>query len=290
MKVTRMSEDSASQLDASYRLCDTFAQKSNFYSGFRLLPSRKHRALSAVYAFLRQCDDISDTDGSVEDKKQEYAKWKTLFEEAMHGGSSAVPTLPALRDAVRTFGIPLEYFFQLMEGTQMDLTIASYGTFEELYRYCYHVASVVGLICIHIFQFQDPRATECAKACGIAFQLTNILRDVKEDLQRGRIYLPAEDLQRFQYSPDDLRREIRDARFVNLMKFEADRARSYYEKAAPLTDMLERDSRPAFRAMFESYRALLKHIEKNNYDVLSRRVRLRKDEKLGIMLRALVKR
>lgn len=290
MKTTRNPEDSAAQLAASYRLCDTYAQKSNFYSGFRLLPARKHRALSAVYAFMRQCDDISDTDGSVEDKKQEYARWKALFEEAMRNQSSPVPTFPALRDAVRTYNIPLEYFSHLMEGTQMDLTITSYETFEQLYRYCYHVASVVGLICIHIFQFQDPRAIECAEACGIAFQLTNILRDVKEDLQRGRIYLPAEDLRRFEYSPEDLRREIRDARFTGLMKFEADRARSYYEKAAPLADLLERDSRAAYRAMFESYHSLLKHIEKNNYDVLSRRVRLRKDEKIGIMLRALVKR
>lgn len=290
MKTTRMSEDSAAQLAASYRLCDTFAQKSNFYSGFRLLPSRKHRALSAVYAFLRQCDDISDTDGSVEEKKQEYAKLKLLFEDAMNNGSTAVPTFPALRDAIRAYDIPLEYFSQLMEGTQMDLTTTAYGTFEELYRYCYHVASVVGLICIHIFRFQDPRAKECAEACGIAFQLTNILRDIKEDLQRGRIYLPAEDLQRFGYTPEDLRREVRDSRFTGLMKFEADRAGSYYEKAASLTDMLERDSRAAFRAMFDSYHSLLKHIEKNNYDVLSRRVRLRTDEKIGIMLRALVRR
>lgn len=285
-----MPEILSSQLEESYRLCDVSARKSNFYSGFRLLPARKHRAMSAVYAFLRQCDDISDTDGSIEDKRKEFGRWRMLFEEALKGESMAAPTLPALGDTVRKFEIPPEYFIQLMEGTQMDLTIASYATFEDLYRYCYHVASVVGLICIHIFGFHDPRAKECAEACGIAFQLTNILRDIKEDLQRGRLYLPAEDLDRFKVSPEDLRRETRDARFTGLMKFEADRARTYYEKAAPLTDLLDRDSRAAFRAMFESYRSLLKHIENKNFDVFSARVRLRKDEKLGIMLRALVKR
>lgn len=285
-----MAEVSTAQLQASYRLCEAFARKSNFYSGFRLLPGRKHRALSAVYAFLRQCDDISDTDGSVDEKIKEFARWKALFEDAMRGGITDVPTFPALRDAVQAFEIPLEYFFKLMEGTQMDLTISTYATFDDLYRYCYHVASVVGLICIHIFQFREPKAIECAEACGIAFQLTNILRDIKEDLQRGRLYLPAEDLSRFQYTTDDLENETRDSRFSALMKFEADRAREYYEKAAPLTAMLERDSRSAFLAMFESYRSLLKHIEKNNYDVFTRRVRLRKDEKIGIMLRALVKR
>jgi len=278
------------QLEESYRLCDAFARKSNFYSGFRLLPARKHRALSAVYAFMRHCDDISDTDGSIEEKKQEFSRWKAQFEAAIKDGSFAVPTLPALRDAIQTFAIPQNYFLQLMEGTQMDLTVTAYKTFEELYRYCYHVASVVGLICIHIFEFQDPRAVDCAEACGVAFQLTNILRDVKEDLQRGRVYLPDEDLLRFGYTAAELAQGVQDERFRSLMKFEAERAVSYYEKAAPLTPMLASDSRSAFRAMFDSYRLLLRHIEQNNYDVLSRRAKLRKDEKLGIMLRALLKR
>lgn len=279
----------ATALDASYRLCDTFAQKSSFYSGFRLLPPRKHRALSAVYAFMRHCDDISDTEGAVERKTQEFAEWRGLFELAVRNGNGTHPILPALHDTIRNFGIPVDYFHKLIDGTQMDLTISRYETFQDLYQYCYHVASVVGIICIYIFEFQDPTAIERAEACGVAFQLTNILRDIKEDFLRGRIYIPAEDMRRFEYTPEDLGRQIRDERFTTLMKFEADRARSYYEKAEPLTALLARDSRAAFRAMFGSYRSILRHIEKRGFDVLSSRIRLRTDEKLGIMLRALLR-
>ena len=277
------------KLADSYRDCENIARASNFYNGFRLLPRRKRQALSAVYAFMRQCDDISDDEGSAADKQEEFVRCRKLFDQVIRGNCYQHSTLPALYDTVRTFQIPAEYFIKLIDGTEMDLTTASYRSFEDLYRYCYHVASTVGLICIHIFGFHDSRAQECAEACGIAFQLTNILRDVKEDLKRHRIYLPLEDFQRFNYTESELRLELMDERFRDLMRFEAQRARTFYLKARPLVGMLERDSRPAFWAMFESYQCLLKNIERRNYDVLSRRVQLTLQNKFQILLWALTK-
>jgi 15-cis-phytoene synthase len=279
----------STNLAASYRDCEGIARGSNFYSGFRLLPAKKRHALSAVYAFMRRCDDISDNDGSAVAKRQQFAEWRAMFREAMRGEPAAHPTLPALCDTVRTYHIPVEYFYELIRGTEMDLTTASYSTFDELYRYCYRVASVVGLICIHIFGFREGRAKQYAEACGVAFQLTNILRDVKEDLQRGRIYLPLEDLGRFSYTEDDLRHEVIDERFRRLMAFEVERAQAFYLKGRPLLELIERDSRPAFWAMFESYETILQHIERRGYDVLCGRVRLRRREKLRIVLKALTK-
>ena len=270
-------------LEDSYSNSEKVARGSNFYSGFRLLPAKKRRALCAVYAFMRQCDDISDNEGGVEEKRVRFAEWRAMFEEAMRGGYAHHHTLPALRDTVRAFHIPVDYLRKLIDGTEMDLTAARYATFDDLYSYCYRVASVVGLVCIHIFEFQEEGAKEQAEACGIAFQLTNILRDVKEDLQRDRIYLPLEDMQRFKYTEDDLRRGVIDERFRKLMRFEVERARAFYTKGRPLARLIERDSRPAFRAMYGSYEAILRHIERRKYDVLTKRVRLKPLEKMRIL-------
>lgn len=274
-------------LEDSYSSSESLARGSNFYSGFRLLPAKKRRALCAVYAFMRQCDDISDNEGGVEEKRARFAEWREVFEEAMRGGHADHHTLPALRDTVRAFNIPVDYLRQLIDGTEMDLTATRYATFDDLYRYCYRVASVVGLVCIHIFEFQEEKAKEQAEACGIAFQLTNILRDIKEDFRRGRIYLPLEDMQRFKYTEENLRREVMDERFRKLMGFEAERARAFYAKGRPLERLIKRDSRPAFRAMYGSYEALLRHIERRKYDVLTKRVRLNPLEKMRILFESL---
>jgi phytoene synthase len=279
----------ATNLEISYRDCEDLARASNFYSGFRLLPKRKRQALSAVYAFLRQCDDISDEEGSAAEKKQLFTHWRACFDQAMQGDAAYHTTLPALCDAVQAFRIPVDYFYKLIDGTEMDLTRTSYPTFDDLYQYCYHVASIVGLICLHIFGFRETQAKDLAEACGVAFQLTNILRDIKEDLQRDRVYLPLEDLQRFNYSQDDLRREVMDERFRALMAFEVERARSFYVKAHPLVGMLERDSRPAFWAMFESYQSILHNIEQQGYNVLGHRIGLRPQDRLRVVLKALMK-
>jgi phytoene synthase len=276
-------------LEDSYRHCESIARRSNFYNGFRLLPPAKRRALSAVYAFMRQCDDISDDDGSMPEKRQQFQNWRAQFEAVMRGEPTPHAILPAFGHTVQRFKIPVEYFHKLIDGTEMDLTTTRYSTFDELYDYCFHVASIVGLVCLHIFGFRQERAKTCAEACGIAFQLTNILRDIKEDLQRDRIYLPLEDLRRFGYSEYDLRREVMDDRFRTLMAFEVARARRYYASARPLVGFIERNSRPAFWTMYESYNTILNHIEACRYDVFSVRAKLNPRDAFTIILKALLK-
>ncbi len=265
-------------------------RQSNFYAGFRLLPTLKFRSFSAVYAFMRQCDDISDEPASVEEKAKKFQIWRSVFNRAMEGDASAHPMLPALIDTVRRFHIPHKLFHQLIDGTEMDLTANRYETFDQLLKYCYHVASVVGLISIYLFGYKDQsQAQECAEACGIAFQLTNILRDVKEDFQNDRVYLPQEDLRRFNYSERELAKQTKDERFYALMQFEADRATHYYEKARPLLQLIDRDSRAAFWSMYLSYRTILRQIQARNFPVFFERVRLSQGQRLGIVLKALTK-
>jgi phytoene synthase len=172
----------------------------------------------------------------------------------------------------------------------MDLTVDHYETFADLYRYCFKVASSVGLVCLHIFGFQDERAKEYAEQCGVAFQLTNILRDIKEDAAMGRIYLPSEDLCRFAYEPGELRKGILDERFRKLMIFQADRAGEYYARARNLLPLVDGTSRPALWAMMEIYSRILRKIRRENFDVFRRRIRLANAEKTIIMFRALAAR
>ena len=282
-------KDSASpSLDVAYRHCESIARGSNFYAGLRLLPPRKRRALSAVYAFMRLCDDISDEEGSATEKHEQFLQARDMFDLAMGQELTSHTTLLALRDAIHTYHIPVGYFHKVIDGTEMDLTTSSYQTFEQLYQYCYHVASVVGLICIHIFGFQDDQAPKYAVSCGIAFQLTNILRDIWEDLQRNRVYLPVEDLRRFSYTEEELRNKVINDHFRALMAFEVGRVRAYYAEARPLLKLIEKDSRPAFWAMFESYQTILRRIEQRGYDVLCERVRLQRGDKWRIAVKALL--
>ena len=274
----------------SYKLCESMAKKSNFYAGFLMLPSQKFRSFSAVYAFMRHCDDISDEPGRLEEKAKNFKAWRTLFDQAVAGDATAHPTFPALIDTIQKFRIPARLFHELIDGTEMDLTTTRYETFDQLLKYCYHVASVVGLISICLFGYEDEKtAQECAEACGIAFQLTNILRDVKEDFQNDRVYLPQEDLRRFDYSERELASQTKDQRFYELMQFESDRAMLYYEKARPLVDLIHRDSRAAFWTMYLSYRTILGRIRERNFPIFLERVRLSHGQKLGIMLKALTK-
>ncbi len=276
-------------LDQAYKNSEQIARQSNFYAGLRLLPERKRRALLAIYAFMRQSDDISD-DGTTQSPAAQFRYLRRLFDEALQGSHLDHPTLPALRDAVLGFKIPPEFFHQLIDGTEMDLTHQAYATFDELHHYCYHVASVVGLICLHVFGFSDPSAPDRAIACGIAFQLTNILRDIREDLDRDRIYLPAEDLDRFGYSTDDLRKRIYDERFRALMTFEIKRARDFYDQGRPLLKLIEKDSRPCFWAMFRFYESILRGVEKSGAAVFARRTRLSNLQKFRLILEAALQR
>jgi len=283
-----VTDSSSPSLDVAYRHCESIARGSNFYAGLRLLPPKKRRALSAVYAFMRLCDDISDDEGNASEKHQQFLQTREMFDLAMGQEFTSHMTLLALRDAIHTYHIPVDYFHKVIDGTEMDLTTSSYQTFEQLYQYCYHVASVVGLICIQIFGYQDDQARKYAVSCGIAFQLTNILRDIWEDLQRNRVYLPLEDLRRFSYTEEQLRNKVVNDPFRALMAFQVGRVRAYYAEARPLLKLIEKDSRPAFWAMFESYQTILRRIEQRGYDVLCERVRLQRGDKWRIALKALL--
>lgn len=265
----------------SYAWCRKVARTRarNFYYSFVLLPKPKRDAMCAVYAFMRVCDDLSDEPGA---RRSALDAWREGLDRALRGEFDGHPCWPALYDTVRRFSLPPRYLHEMIEGVCSDLDWRPVRTFDELYRYCYLVASVVGLTIIHIFEFSSPEALPLAEKCGVAFQLTNILRDVREDQERGRMYLPEEDLERFGVDPRDLRY---DERFRALMQFEAERAKAYYRESLPLIELVHRDSRHSLAALIAIYRRLLERIECSGYDVLSRRIHLSPVEKLGILLR-----
>ncbi len=259
------------------------SRAKNFYYSFVLLPPEKKNAMCAMYAFMRYCDDLSDEPGAT---RSAMDRWRDALTEALAGRPDASPVWPAFLDAVTRYRIPHQYFYDMIEGVASDLEPKPIQTFDELYRYCYRVASVVGLTTIHIFGFDSPEAPILAEKCGIAFQLTNILRDIREDAGLGRTYLPQEDLARFGVSLEDLKNSRRSDAFDRLMEFEIARARSYYEESAPLTAMIHADSRNALRALIAIYRSLLERIAESPADVLIRRVSLPVAEKVWIVLRS----
>jgi phytoene synthase len=277
-------------LEASYHHCRTVARTRarNFYYSFVLLPRAQRNAICAIYAFMRQCDDLSDDPAGPVPPREAIGAWLDEADEAIDGRFGASPIWPAFHDSVTRYKIPRQYFHDMCEGMLSDLEPRRIEKFDELYRYCYQVASVVGLTVIHIFGFRGPEALPLAEKCGVAFQITNILRDVREDAGRDRIYLPAEDLARFQVDVRDLMEGKRTEEFVALMEFEAHRARAYYTESMPLIDMVDRDSRSSLWALIQIYSRLLARIEQTNYDVLARRVELSAREKIGIILKAAV--
>ena len=241
--------------------------------------------MCAIYAFMRYCDDLSDEPGA---SAAAIELWRQDLTKALAGSTdSARPLWPAFQDAVRRYQIPHQYFYQMIDGVLSDLEPRRMQTFDELYRYCYQVASVVGLTIIHIFGFDSSEALPLAEKCGIAFQLTNILRDVREDAEHNRIYLPEDDLERFGVTPDDLRQGRKTEAFARMMDFEAARARRYYDESRPLLDLVHRKSRSSLWALITIYSRLLDRIRKSNYDVLSHRIRLSTFEKSVIVLRAM---
>ena len=275
------------EIERSYDYCRRVARKraKNFYYSFLLLSAQQRKAMCAIYAFMRYCDDLSDEPGAT---RAAMERWRGELEEALEGRFSGHPVWPAFHHTVRRFGIPHDYFREMIAGVASDLEPRPIDTFDELYRYCYQVASVVGLTIIHIFGFDTRRALPLAEKCGVAFQLTNILRDVREDAERGRIYLPGEDLRRFSVSGEDLSSGKHTEAFVRLMRFEAARAKSYYEESMPLLDLVHPRSRSSLWALITIYSRLLERIERTGYDVLSRRVRLTALEKSWILARAMI--
>ena len=260
----------------------------NFYYSFLLLPRERKEAMCAIYAFMRYADDISDQpDPPRETRVALLDRWRKAFQISLQGEYGNDPILPALHETVRKYAIPSEYFSDLIDGVRSDLSTTCYHTFDDLYRYCYRVASVVGMTTVHVFGFDSPEALRFAEKCGIAFQLTNILRDIPEDARLGRVYLPQEDLDRFGLQPEDLKKGRFGTRFRELMEFEWQRAESYYRESAPLLKMVRPDCRAALWAMISIYHRLLRRIRSENYDVFTRRPRLSATEKAWIVTRAL---
>jgi len=272
-------------LEESYAHCRAVAKKraKNFYYSFVLLEPDQKNAMCAVYAFMRYCDDLSDEPGAT---RNAMDRWREALTEALAGRPDANPAWPAFLDSVARYRIPHRYFHDMIEGVASDLEPVVVETFDELYRYCYRVASVVGLTTIHIFGFTSDEALPLAEKCGVAFQLTNILRDIREDAGLGRIYLPAEDLDRFGVAADDLREARRTERFGRLMEFEIERARRYYRESAPLLGMIQPKARASLWALIAIYSGLLDRIAESEYDVLTRRISLAAAEKVWIVVRA----
>jgi phytoene synthase len=301
------------QLTMAYSVCRgiTRSNAKNFYYAFLVLPKRKREALCAVYAFMRRCDDITDDFGlSFEERRCKLDAWLDSLHRVQQGQPSDDPILLALTDSQRRYTIPAGLLDELAMGTAMDvmdpeiesqhgsasanpavpgLTV-QYQTFEDLKVYCYRVASVVGLVCIHVFGYRDPAAEALAEQCGLAFQLTNIIRDVKEDAAMGRIYLPAEDLAKFGLSAAELLSTPDAARFQPLLALEAERARELYQAGDQLIPYISEDSQPALWVLVNIYRRLLEKIVQRRYDVFSGKVSLTVSEKLRVLGRGFLQR
>lgn len=280
---------SASQqiLRASYAECGRIARAahSSFYLAFYGLRKEKRNALCALYAFNRLVDNVSDEPGDLESKRHGLARWRAMLDEAVAGRTDGHAILPALADTISRFAIPTRYFHDLILGAEMDLTITSYPTFDRLSEYSYRVAGTVGLTCVHVFGFSDPKVPDLAERLGLAFQLTNIIRDVRSDFEIGRVYLPEEDLRRFGCKPSDLAGPL-TPQLRELLAFESDRAWSCYEEGATLIRKIDGDSRATLWALVRTYSSLLARIEERDFDVFSSRVSVSSAEKIRYLLMA----
>jgi len=279
------------------------ASHSNFYYAFFLLPKPKRDALAALYAFMRRVDDVADEGVDLGAKQRGLAKWRAALDQAITGqeqlfdGNAAVATpaasldgaaevLPALVDTMQCYKMPARYLHDLISGAEMDLTVQTYPTFDRLREYCYRVAGTVGLTCTHVFGFSDARALDLAEKLGLAFQLTNIIRDVHEDYKLGRVYLPEEDLQRYGVSPADFGRNEATLGVRELLRFESERAWQLYEEGSALLGLIDADSRGALWLLAHTYSALLGRIELLDFAVFGERIRLSKAEKMMFIAKA----
>jgi squalene synthase HpnC len=289
----------------SYEECHRLARasQSNFYYAFFLLPKPKRDAMAALYAFMRLVDDVADEGAGLAVKQRGLAKWRAALDQYITGQdqvfdgnaamaspapslSGASEVLPALVDTMQRYKMPARYLHDLISGAEMDLTVQTYPTFDRLREYCYRVAGTVGLTCTHVFGFRDPRALDLAEKLGLAFQLTNIIRDVHEDYKLGRVYLPEEDLQRYGVSPQDFGRGEASLGVRELLRFEAGRAWQLYEEGSVLLGLIDADGRGALWLLVHTYSALLGRIELLDFAVFGERVRLSKAEKMMFIAKA----
>lgn len=263
--------------------------KSSFYYAFNLLPAPKRDAMNTVYAFCRKTDDIVDE--GVETDLQKYnrlVKWRVELEKAFENNSE-FPLLNKLANTISQFDIPVEHFFELIRGMEMDLQKTRYDSFEDLKLYCYRVASTVGLMCIEIFGYKHKSAKIFAEDLGIALQLTNIIRDVAKDAKNNRIYIPLDELRMFDYSESDLINKVYNNNFISLMEYQANRAKTYFDKATHCLNFEDKASMFAARAMQHIYYRILERIIHAKYDVYNQNIKLSKFEKVGISLGVWVK-
>ncbi len=262
-----------------------------FYLATFFLPENQQNPIYAMYALLRTVDDLVDlaedklTNGQLsrDELNGSIETWKSRLRDCYAGKPMEDPILMAWQDTLRHFSVPAELPLDLIDGVAMDIEFTPFETFDQLYVYCYKVASVVGLMSSEIFGYSDPRALDHAIELGIAMQLTNILRDIGEDVDRGRIYLPLEELRRFGYSTDAFMKKTMNRNFIELMKFQIARARKYYDSAEQGIPMLSRSCRFAVRVSSRNYNDILSTIEQNDYDVFTKRAFRSKWQKLGTL-------
>ncbi|MDP9727479.1 phytoene/squalene synthase family protein [Alicyclobacillus tolerans] len=273
-------------LDEAYSVCKSIARQSgtSFYYGLQLLPVVKRRSMYAVYAWSRLCDDAVD-EFSGEEAMSQLNRIQEVLERALADDyeQQTDAIVYALGDSIRRFQIPIAPFYGLLEGMRMDIQPQIYRTFDELKEYLKRVAGTIGEMCIGIFGIREGDASEMAVDMGIALQLTNILRDLKEDVERGRIYLPQEDFERFGYSMGDLKALRHTPAFIELMSFQVSRAYQFYHRVRPLFSMVEPDSLRCMRVLYMVYFNLLKRIEEDGYNVLTRRIRISTPRKLWLV-------
>ena len=283
-------DDTFPQLDLAYKQCRLVTRRTakNFYYAFITLPDRKRKAIYAAYAFCRLCDDAADEEISTEEKLRLLGDLRGKLSCA-HSGQPSGPVFTALAHATSTFGIPEEYLQEVVSGVEMDLTKSRYQDFEELRTYCYRVASVVGLICLQIFGYSNVRAREHAIDLGMAMQLTNILRDIKEDLERDRVYLPLDEIRDSGYSVEELKAGVVNQPFRQLMAFQVHRARQYFRSGFKVLPYISPRSRACPAVLGQIYSHILDKIEARDFDVFDRRVSLSSREKYLVTVQTWVK-
>ena len=275
-------------LEDAYDYCEQITRNEarNFYYAFITLPMRKKRAIYTAYAFCRRCDDAVDNSESTTEKKR-------LLDEIENNLKSGInldklilennPIILATCAIIKEFNIPQQYFFDVIQGVRMDIEFTSFNSFDEVKEYCYKVASVIGLICIKIFGYSNPKAIDYAIDFGLAMQLTNILRDILDDLNENRCYLAFEEMDKFNYSINQLRESLYNDDFIQMMKFEVDRAKRYFESGSRLLPLVDTDSRICLVILSKIYSKILKKIETSNYNIFQTNYRLNTFEKLSIM-------
>ncbi|MFG0239932.1 MAG: phytoene/squalene synthase family protein [Gimesia chilikensis] len=283
-------------LENSYAYCQQLAKQTagTFYYSFLALRKEQFRAMCVLYAYMRLVDDLGDSpELSLEERGAALTRWRhdlqrALDQQPLDQSEEFHPCLPAVVDMIQRYEIPVHYFFDVITGVESDLQPVTFQTFDDLADYCYHVAGVVGLCCIHIWGFHDDRAVEASIDCGLAFQLTNILRDLAADADLGRVYLPQEDLHRFDYRQSDIQARVYDQRFRELMQFEVDRARVYYQNSERLFEYISPEGRRILKAMHQIYGGILNEIERLDFQVYTTRAGLPRWRKLLIAGEALI--